>query len=226
MFDGIQFRGYAHQTVEELARWAGVPVWNGLTDRFHPTQVLADLQSVQEEFGRDLRGVSLTYVGDGRNNVANCLMEGAALMGMDFRNATPAALLPDKKLVAECKEVAAKTGGKITITKDVKTAVKRSQVIYTDVWASMGEEAKIPERIKLLKPYRVNSKMMAMTGRADTIFLHCLPCFHDEETELARKFPEIREATDEVFEGMQSRVFDQAENRVHTIKAMMIATMG
>lgn len=226
MFDGIQFRGYSHQTVVELARWAGVPVWNGLTDRFHPTQVLADLQSVQEEFGRDLRGVSLTYVGDGRNNVANCLMEGAALMGMDFRNATPSALLPDKKLVAECKAAAAKTGGKITITKDVKTAVKQSQVIYTDVWASMGEEAKIPERIKLLKAYRVTSKMMALTGRTDTIFLHCLPCFHDEETELARKFPEIREATDDVFEGKQSRVFDQAENRVHTIKAMMIATMG
>jgi ornithine carbamoyltransferase len=226
MFDGIQFRGYAHETVEELARWAGVPVWNGLTDRFHPTQVLADFQTVQEQFGRDLRGVSFTYVGDGRNNVANSLMEGAAILGMDFRNATPSALFPDKRLVAECKDVAAKSGGKITITKSVADAVKRSQVIYTDVWASMGEEAKIPERIKLLKTYKVTSKMMKSTGRSDAIFLHCLPCFHDLETDLARKFPDIREADDAVFESAASRVFEEAENRVHTIKAIMVATMG
>ncbi len=226
MFDGIQFRGYAHETVEELARWAGVPVWNGLTDRFHPTQVLADFQTVQEQFGRDLRGVSFTYVGDGRNNVANSLMEGAALLGMDFRNATPPGLFPDKKLVAQCKAVAEKSGGKITITKSVADAVKRSQVIYTDVWASMGEEAKIPERIKLLKSYKVTSKMMKMTGRSDAIFLHCLPCFHDLETDLAQKFPDIREADDAVFESAASRVFEEAENRVHTIKAIMVATMG
>jgi ornithine carbamoyltransferase len=226
MFDGIQFRGYAHETVEGLARWAGVPVWNGLTDRFHPTQVLADFQTVQEQFGRDLRGVAFTYVGDGRNNVANSLMEGAALLGMDFRNATPASLFPDKRLVNECKAVAARTGGKITITKSVAEAVKRSQVIYTDVWASMGEEAKIPERIKLLKGYKVTTKMMKMTGRADAIFLHCLPCFHDRETELARKFPDICEAEDAVFESSASRVFEEAENRVHTIKAVMVATMG
>jgi ornithine carbamoyltransferase len=226
MFDGIQFRGYAHKTVEELARWAGVPVWNGLTDRFHPTQVLADLQSVQEEFGRDLRGVRFTYVGDGRNNVANALMEGAALLGMDFRNATPAGLFPDKRLVAECKEIASKTGAKITITKNVAEAVKRTQVIYTDVWASMGEEAKIPERIRLLEKYRVTQKMLKMSGNPRVIFLHCLPCFHDQETELAKKFPDICEAEDEVFEGKHSRVFEQAENRVHTIKAMMVATLG
>src|ERR1700752_2996870 len=224
MFDGIQFRGYAHETVEELARWAGVPVWNGLTDLFHPTQVLADFQTVQEQFGRDLQGVAFTYVGDGRNNVANSLMEGAAILGMDFRNATPASLFPDKRLVAECKAVAAKSGGKITITKNVAEAVKRSQVIYTDVWASMGEEAKIPERIKLLKGYKVTTKMMKATGRTDSIFLHCLPCFHDRETDVSRKFPEICEAEDAVFESTASRVFAEAENRVHSIKALMGAT--
>jgi ornithine carbamoyltransferase len=226
MFDGIQFRGYAHETVEKLAEWAGVPVWNGLTDRFHPTQVLADFQTVQEQFGRELRGVRFTYVGDGRNNVANSLMEGAAILGMDFRNATPPSLFPDKKLVAECKAVAAKSGGKITITKSVAEAVKRTQVVYTDVWASMGEEAKIPERIKLLKGYKVTSKMMRSTGTPDAIFLHCLPCFHDLETDLARKFPEICEAEDGVFESAASRVFEEAENRVHTIKALMVATLG
>ncbi len=226
MFDGIQFRGYAHQTVEELARWAGVPVWNGLTDRFHPTQVLADFQTVQEEFGRDLRGVRFTYVGDGRNNVANSLMEGAALLGMDFRIASPPSLFPDKSLVAECKKAAARSGGKITITKSAAEAVKRTQAIYTDVWASMGEETKIPERIRLLKSYRVTEKMLKASGDPRVIFLHCLPCFHDHETDLARKFPDICEAADEVFEGKHSRVFEEAENRVHSIKAVMVATLG
>jgi ornithine carbamoyltransferase len=226
MFDGIQFRGYAHATVEGLARWSGVPVWNGLTDRFHPTQVLADFQTVQEEFGQDLRGVRFTYVGDGRNNVANSLMEGCALLGMDFRIATPEALFPDKKLVAECKAAAQDSGGKITITKNVAQAVKRTQVVYTDVWASMGEEAKIPERIKLLKSFKVTTKLMSATQDPGTIFLHCLPCFHDLDTDLARQFPDIREADDSVFEGSQSRVFEEAENRVHTIKAIMVATLG
>lgn len=226
MFDGIQFRGYAHETVVELAKWAGVPVWNGLTDLFHPTQVLADFQSVQEEFGRDLREVRFTYVGDGRNNVANSLMEGAALLGMDFRIATPPSLFPDKRLVAECKKAAERSGGKITITKNVAEAVKRTQVIYTDVWASMGEEAKIPERIKLLKPYKVTTKMLKMSGDPRVIFLHCLPCFHDLDTETSRKFPQLCEAEDEVFEGRHSRVFEEAENRVHTIKAIMVATLG
>ncbi|GJM44275.1 MAG: ornithine carbamoyltransferase, catabolic [Gemmatimonadota bacterium] len=226
MFDGIEFRGFAHETAEDLAKWAGVPVWNGLTDRYHPTQVLADFLTVRENFGANLRGFPFTYVGDGRNNVANSLMIGAAKTGMDFRIGAPASLHPEEALVDRCRKIAADTGGKITITDSVQSAVKGSLAIYTDVWASMGEEDKIPERIAALKAYRVTAEMMAMTGEAETIFLHCLPCFHDTSTEVGRKFPDICEATDEVFEGLQSRVFDQAENRLHTIKAVMVATLG
>jgi len=226
MFDGIEFRGFAHETAEELAKWAGVPVWNGLTDRYHPTQVLADFLTVRESFGAELRGFPFTYVGDGRNNVANSLMIGAAKTGMDFRIGAPKALHPDAKLQATCRDIARDTGARITVTDSVKEAVDGSLAIYTDVWASMGEEDKIPERIQLLKDYRVTAEMMAATGRPETIFLHCLPCFHDDKTEMARKFPDICEATDEVFEGTRSRVFDQAENRMHTIKAVMVATIG
>ena len=225
MFDGIQFRGFRHESAEELAKWAGVPVWNGLTDRYHPTQVLADFQTVQEELGRDLRGVPFTYVGDGRNNVANSLMIGAAKMGMDFRIGSPKELFPAKDLVATCREITETTCGRITITDSVDEAVSGTKVVYTDVWASMGEEDKIPERIALLKDYRVTSAMMDR-GDPSAIFLHCLPCFHDDRTEVARKFPDICEATDEVFEGTRSRVFDQSENRLHTIKAIMVATIG
>jgi ornithine carbamoyltransferase len=226
MFDGILFRGFAHETVEVLARWAGVPVWNGLTDRFHPTQVLADLQTIQECFGPELAGVRLTYVGDGRNNMANSLMIGAAKMGMHFRIGAPKSLSPDAELTARARELAAASGATIGITASVDEAVEGADVIYTDVWASMGEEAKIPERIALLRDYRVTGEMLAKTGNPSVIFLHCLPCFHDDKTELARQFPDICEATDEVFEGKHSRVFDQAENRVHTIKAIMVATLG
>jgi ornithine carbamoyltransferase len=226
MFDGIQYRGFEHSKIEELARWAGVPVWNGLTDRFHPTQVLADFLTVREAFGDDLRRAPFAYVGDGRNNVANTLMIGAAKMGMDFRIGAPAPLHTEPALRRECEEIARGTGGRITVTDSVAEAVRGARVVYTDVWASMGEEDKIPERIRLLKPYRVTAEMMRATGDPDAIFLHCLPCFHDGGTELARKFPDICEATDEVFEGPRSRVFDQSENRLHTIKAVMVATAG
>jgi ornithine carbamoyltransferase len=225
-FDGIMYRGFGHATAEELARWAGVPVWNALTDRFHPTQALADFQTVQEEFGPELRGVALTYVGDGRNNVANSLLVASAKLGVDFRIGAPASLQPDPELLARVKPIAAENGAKITVTADAAQAVAGTQAVYTDVWASMGEEDKIPERINLLRSYRVTEELMAKSGRDDTIFLHCLPCFHDDRTEMGRKFPDIREATDGVFEGKQSRVFDQAENRMHTIKAVMVATLG
>lgn len=226
MFDGIQYRGFEHEKIEELAKWAGVPVWNGLTDRYHPTQVLADFLTARENFGDDLRKVAFTYVGDGRNNVASSLMIGAAKMGMDFRIGSPKSLHPDPALRRRVDEIAKVTRARITVTDSVAEAVKGTHVVYTDVWASMGEEAKIPERIGLLKDYRVTAGMMKASGREDTIFLHCLPCFHDDQTELARKFPDICEATDEVFESPASKVFDQAENRLHTIKAVMVATAG
>ncbi|MCD4652666.1 ornithine carbamoyltransferase [bacterium] len=225
MFDGIQFRGFAHETVEILGAYSGVPVWNGLTNLYHPTQVLADFLTVLEEFGY-LDGISFSYLGDGRNNVANSLMIGAAKMGMDFRIVSPEQLFPDRKLVDKCLEIAEITGGKITITDEVDQGVDDTDVIYTDVWASMGEEDKIPERIKLLKPYQINMDMFGKTNNPGAIFLHCLPCFHNLDTEVSKKFPDICEATDEIFESGFSRVFDQAENRVHTIKAVMVATLG
>ncbi len=225
MFDGIQFRGFKHETVETLAKYAGVPVWNGLTDTYHPTQILADFLTLIEEFG-GLEGLVLAYVGDGRNNVANSLMVGSAKMGMDFRIVTPTALNPDPNLLNRCREIAKETGACITVTSDVKEGVDGTDAIYTDVWASMGEEDKIPERIALLKPYQVNRSMMDATGNPDTIFLHCLPAFHNLDTATSKKFPDICEVTDEVFEGPKSRVFDEAENRVHTIKAVMVATLG
>ncbi len=225
MFDGIQFRGYKHSTVETLAEYSGVPVWNGLTDTYHPTQILADFLTVAEEFG-GLGQISFAYVGDGRNNVANSLMIGAAKMGMDFRIVSPESLFPDKDLKARCDEIAMKEHGSITVTADVTTGVAGADVIYTDVWASMGEEKQIPDRIALLKPYQVNAELFEKTGNSDAIFLHCLPAFHNLETQTARDFPDICEVTDDVFEGPGSRVFDQAENRVHTIKAVMVATLG
>ncbi len=225
MFDGIEFRGFKHETVEELAKWAGVPVWNGLTDKFHPTQILADFLTVKENFGY-LKGIKFAYMGDGRNNMANSLMIGAAKMGMDFRIVAPENMYPEKELIDKCLEIAKETGAKLTFTPDVKEGVKDCQVIYTDVWASMGEEDKIPERIKILKPYQVNMDVIKATGRDDVIFLHCLPAFHNTETELAKKFPDICEVTEEVFESKYSKVFDQAENRMHTIKAVMVATLA
>lgn len=225
MFDGIQFRGYHHKTVETLAEHAGVPVWNGLTDLFHPTQVLADFLTLKENFG-SLHETSLAYVGDGRNNMANSLMIGAAKVGMDFRIVSPQSLRPDPEIVADAQGFAALSGAKLSFHDEVNEGVRGANAIYTDVWASMGEEDQIPNRIQLLKPYQVTSEMMAATGNPRCIFLHCLPAFHNRETDLSRQFPDICEVTEAVFSGPQSRVFDQAENRVHTIKAVMVATLA
>lgn len=229
MFDGIEFRGFSHDTVEELAEYAGVPVWNGLTDKFHPTQILADFLTIREHKGY-LKGIKFVYVGDGRNNMANSLMIGAAKFGMDFRIAAPSSLFPEDELVEEAKKIAEETGAKITFSESVEEAVKDADVVYTDVWVSMGEEAMYEERINLLKSYQVNSEMMSIADK-DAIFMHCLPAFHDLETEvmvdIKEKYGlEELEVTDEVFEGPQSVVFDEAENRMHTIKAIMVATLG
>ena len=225
MFDGIEFRGFAHQTVETLAEYAGVPVWNGLTDDWHPTQLLADVMTIEEEFG-DLEGRSLAYVGDGRNNVANSLMVGCAKLGMNCRIVSPEELHPEEDLVAAVAEIAGITGGSLAITSSIEEGVLGADAIYADVWASMGEEDLIAERIEVLGPYKITEAMMGLTGKTETIFLHCLPAFHNLDTEVSRKYPEIREVDDAVFEGPQSRVFDQAENRLHTIKAVMVATLG
>ena len=229
MFDGIQFRGYKHETVETLAKYAGVPVWNGLTDRFHPTQTLADFLTVKEHKG-NLKGIKFAYVGDGRNNVANSLLIGASKLGIDFRILSPKELFPDKELLTYVEETAKENGAKITITDDLNKGIEAVDVIYTDVWVSMGEEEHYEERIKLLKPYQVNMDMIKKASDA-VIFLHCLPAFHDRETavgeEIYQKYGLAEmEVTGEVFESKHSVVFDQAENRVHTIKAVMVATIG
>jgi ornithine carbamoyltransferase len=225
MFDGIEFRGFSHDTVETLAEYAGVPVWNGLTDAWHPTQILADTLTVQEEFG-DLRGLALAYVGDGRNNMANSLMVGCAKLGMDVRIVSPESLFPEADLVRQVEGIATECGGRVTVTADPVKGVEGAHAVYADVWASMGEEAKIAERIELLGPYKITTEMMANTGRREAIFLHCLPAFHNTDTEVAKQYPDICEVEDAVFEGPRSRVFDQAENRLHTIKAVMVATLG
>jgi ornithine carbamoyltransferase len=229
MFDGIQFRGFAHQTVEDLAKYAGVPVWNGLTDLFHPTQILADFLTIEEHLGK-LQGAKLVFVGDGRSNMGNSLLIGAAKMGLDFRIAAPTSLQPAAELVEQAKQIAKQTGATITITDDVQQAVDSAEVIYTDVWVSMGEEDKFAERIELLKPYQVNRDMLQKTGNPDVKFLHCLPAFHDLNTETGRKIHDqygldAMEVTDEVFRSPASIVFDQAENRMHTIKAVMALTL-
>lgn len=213
MFDGIEFRGFSQQVVEDLAKFSGVPVWNGLTDDYHPTQVLADFLTVRENFGR-LKGIRFVYVGDGRNNVANSLMIGAAKMGMHFVIGAPESLFPDPILVEECKKMAADSGATIEITDDPKAAVKDADVIYTDVWASMGEEAKLAERKAILQPYQVNMDLIKATGNDEVIFLHCLPAVKGYEV------------TEEVFESRHGRQFDEAENRMHTIKAVMVASIG
>ena len=232
MYDGIEYRGFGQNIVETLAEYAGVPVWNGLTNEDHPTQVLADFLTIMEHIKKPLNEVIFVYAGDGRNNMANALMIGAAKMGMDFRIVTPHSLNPEKKLADKCQKIAKETGAKLTFTDDVAKGVKGADVIYTDVWVSMGEPDKVwEERIKLLKPYQVNSAMMEKTGKAETIFMHCLPAFHGLDTkigvEINKKFgvPEM-EVTDEVFESKQSVVFDESENRMHTIKAVMVATLG
>jgi ornithine carbamoyltransferase len=224
MFDGIAFRGLEHSTLEEMARYAGIPVWNCLCDEYHPTQVLADLMTVQENFGQ-LRGVRMAYVGDGRNNMATTLAIGARAMGIDLRIVSPKALQPDAAQLARCKPDHGEVTGTVTLTEKVDEGVRDCHIVYTDVWVSMGEEAKTAERIALLKPYKVTAEMMEATKRTDSIFMHCLPAFHDLSTETARRVPDMCEVADDVFESPQSRVFDQAENRMHTAKALMVATV-
>jgi len=231
MYDGIEYRGFGQEIVETLAANAGVPVWNGLTNEFHPTQMLADILTVEENFHDGAKGKRLVFMGDARNNVANSLMVVCAKLGMHFVACAPAELLPEDALVDTCRKIAAETGGGITLTSDVKEACTGAHVIYTDVWVSMGEPAELWEkRIRLLEPYRVDAKAMAVAA-PDAIFLHCLPAFHDTKTkvgaDIASKFGvKEMEVSDEVFESVRSKVFDQAENRMHTIKAVMYATLA
>jgi ornithine carbamoyltransferase len=231
-YDGIEYRGFGQEIVEELAAHAGVPVWNGLTDDFHPTQVLADFMTMMEHSTKPLNQITFCYLGDARNNMGNSLMVGAAKMGMDFRAAAPEPCQPKKDLQNQCKEIAKQTNAKITVTENVEKAVKGCDFLYTDVWVSMGEPKEAWEkRIKLLTPYQVNKKVLEMTGNPHVKFLHCLPAFHNRDTtvgeEMYHKFGiESMEVTDEVFESAASIVFDQAENRMHTIKAIMVATLG
>jgi ornithine carbamoyltransferase len=232
MYDGIEYRGYAQEIVETLARYAGVPVWNGLTNEYHPTQVLADLMTMMEHSDKPLSQLKCCYLGDARNNMGNSLMVGCARMGMDFRAAAPSACQPAKELVKTCLTISQSTGARITITDDLNKAVKNADFLYTDVWVSMGEPASVwKNRIKLLKPYQVNKRVLSMTGNKGVKFLHCLPAFHNRNTrlgeEIYQKFGiDSMEVTDEVFESPASIVFDQAENRVHTIKSVMVATLG
>ena len=232
MYDGIQYRGYGQEIVETLAANAGVPVWNGLTDEFHPTQILADLLTIKEQLNRPWNEVAFCYLGDGRNNMGNSLMVGAAKLGIDFRIAAPASCQPDEALVAQCRELAKESGASIQISNDIDAMVAGADVIYTDVWVSMGEPESVwDERVPLLLPYQVNEALMAKTGKAGTIFLHCLPAFHNAETKVGKAIKQrysidAMEVSDSVFEGRQSVVFDQAENRLHTIKAVMVATLS
>ena len=212
MFDGIEFRGFKHSTVEELAKYVGVPVWNGLTDEYHPTQILADLLTMKEHFGK-IEGLNFVYVGDGRNNMANSLMIGMTKLGVNMMVLAPKSLQPGKELISLCEGYAKSSGAKLLIS-DNTDAVKDADVIYTDVWASMGEEDKAKERIELLRPYQVNTELMKKTGKESTIFMHCLPAVKGYEV------------TEDVFESAKSVVFDEAENRMHTIKAVMVATLG
>jgi ornithine carbamoyltransferase len=232
MYDGIEYRGYGQDIVEELAAYAGVPVWNGLTNEFHPTQILADFMTMMEHSDKPIEKIGFCYLGDARNNMGNSLMVGAAKMGMDFRAAAPKACQPSDELVKKCREIARETGAKITLTEDVAEAVRGVDFLYTDVWVSMGEpDAVWEERIKLLKPYQVNGEVVRLTGNPKVKFLHCLPAFHNRETkmgeEIYKKYGlDGLEVTEEVFESPNSIVFDEAENRMHTIKAVMVATLG
>ena len=230
MFDGIEYRGYGQEIVEELAKYAGVPVWNGLTNEYHPTQMLADLLTIREHFG-DLAGRKLVYMGDARYNMGNSLMIACAKMGMHFVACAPEKYFPDQALVEECRKFAEESGATITLTKDVSAGTKDADIIYTDVWVSMGEPDSVwEERIRDLTPYKVTMDVMKNAGE-QAIFLHCLPAFHDWETEVGKEMGERfqikeMEVTDEVFESAQSKVFDESENRMHTIKAVMAATLG
>lgn len=232
MYDGIEYRGYSQEIVETLGKYAGVPVWNGLTTEFHPTQILADFLTMREHTDKPLNKVAFCYMGDAKNNMGNSLMVGASKMGMDFRACAPKSLWPTEELVNKCREIAKETGAKITLTEKVEEGVKGCDFLYTDVWVSMGEPDSVwDERIKLLKPYQINKKAMDLTGNPNCKFMHCLPAFHNRETsvgeEIFKKFGiESMEVTEEVFESNASIVFDEAENRMHTIKAVMVATLG
>lgn len=232
MFDGIEYRGFTQATVEELAEYAGVPVWNGLTNEFHPTQILADFLTMMEHVDKPLNQVTYAYLGDARYNMGNSLMVGGAKMGMDVRIIAPAQLQPNPELIASCKEIAAGTGARVTVTDNVAEGVKGCDFLYTDVWVSMGEPQEVwKERIDLLLPYQVNKKVMEETGNPNCKFMHCLPAFHNLETSIGRDVYkqfglEALEVTEEVFESPHSIVFDEAENRMHTIKAIMVATLG
>ena len=229
IFDGIQFRGFSHDTVEELSKYSKVPVWNGLTDKFHPTQALADFLTIKEKKGY-LNKIKFAYVGDGRNNMANSLLIGAAKLGMDFRIVGPKELFPDEEIIKMGEDIIKETNGSIKLTDSIDEGVNGVDVIYTDVWVSMGEEDQFEKRIKQLKPYQVNMDMIKKADK-DVIFMHCLPAFHNVNTNLGAEIFEkygldAMEVTDEVFESKHSVVFDEAENRMHTIKAIMVATLG
>ena len=230
-FDGIEYRGYDQKVVEDLAKYAGVPVWNGLTDVDHPTQILADMLTIEEHVAKPLNRVKVVFVGDIRNNMAYAWMYGCAKMGMSFVAYGPEELAEqvDADVVAKAKAVAAETGASIEVSSDIES-IKGADVLYTDIWASIGEEDQIPERVRMLTPFRVTKEMLDATGNEDVIFLHCLPSFHDFATTMAKTQKElgydIREVTDEVFRSSHSKVFDEAENRMHTIKAVMVATMA
>ncbi|MDA3820045.1 MAG: ornithine carbamoyltransferase [Candidatus Delongbacteria bacterium] len=232
MYDGIEYRGFGQEIIETLSEHANVPVWNGLTNEFHPTQILADFMTMKENIDKPLNKVSFAYLGDARNNMGNSLLVGAAKMGMDFRAVAPKSCHPSKELVAQCKEIAKETGAKITLTEDVDKGVKGVDFLYTDVWVSMGEADEVwKKRIAEMKPYQVNMAMIKKTGNPNVKFIHCLPAFHDENTTVGKEIAEKfgigeMEVTDEVFESEHSIVFDEAENRLHTIKAVMIATLG
>lgn len=232
MYDGIEYRGFGQAIVEDLGKYAGVPVWNGLTNEYHPTQILADFLTMMEHSDKPLHQMSFAYLGDARNNMGNSLMVGAAKMGMDFRAVAPMKMWPEEELVAECREIAKETGASITLTENVDDGVKGVDFVYTDVWVSMGEPDEVwKERIAMMLPYQINSQLMEKTGNPKTKFMHCLPAFHNRETivgeEIYQKFGiEAMEVTEDVFESEASVVFDEAENRLHTIKAVMVATLG
>ena len=230
MYDGIEYRGFGQEIVEELAKYAKVPVWNGLTNEFHPTQILADMLTIREQFGY-LKGINFVYMGDARYNMGNSLMVGCAKLGLNFTACCPAKYFPNKELIAQCEEVASQTGATLRFETDPAKAVKNADVIYTDVWVSMGEPEEVwAERIAELSPYQVNKALMEKTGKKETVFMHCLPAFHDLKTVIGKEIGEkfnisAMEVTDEVFESEQSVVFQEAENRMHTIEAVMAATL-
>lgn len=230
MFDGIEFRGFSQQVVEDLANYSGVPVWNGLTDEWHPTQMIADFLTIQENFG-ELTGLTIAYCGDGRNNVANSLLVTSAILGVNIHVVTPKVLQPEATIIAQAQAYAKQSGAKILVTDDVDQGVLGADVVYTDVWVSMGEEEKFQERIEQLLPYQVNQSLMKKTQNEQVIFMHCLPAFHDDQTTYGKKAAQAygiseMEVTDEVFRSKYARQFDQAENRLHSIKAIMAVTAG